>query len=76
MTIVVKPIGLAEIKRRISAALRNQRAFVQVRLEKEAAERRLVYGQEASALLAHDLNNGLAVSLSNLSYLSDSITAR
>jgi len=42
-----------------------------VRLEKEEAERRLVYGQEASALLAHDLNNGLSVALSNLSYLLD-----
>ena len=70
---VVKPIGLSEIKRRVNAALRNQRALVQVRLEKEAAERRLVYGTEATALLAHDLNNGLAVSLSNLSYLIDSI---
>lgn len=68
---IVKPIGLAELKRRISAALRTQRALVQVRLEKEQAERRLVYGTEATALLAHDLNNGLAVSLSNLSYLLD-----
>ncbi len=68
---VLKPIGMAEIRRRVTAAVRNQRAFVQVRLEKEAAERRLVYGQEASALLAHDLNNGLSVSLSNLSYLLD-----
>jgi DNA-binding response OmpR family regulator len=68
---VLKPIGIAEIRRRVSAAVRTQRAFVQVRLEKEAAERRLVYGQEASALLAHDLNNGLSVSLSNLSYLLD-----
>lgn len=68
---VLKPIGMAEIRRRVSAAVRNQRAYVQVRLEKEAAERRLVYGQEASALLAHDLNNGLSVSLSNLSYLLD-----
>jgi DNA-binding response OmpR family regulator len=66
---VVKPIAMSEIRRRISAALRTQRAFVTVRLEKEAAERRLVYGQEATALLAHDLNNGLAVSLTNLSYL-------
>lgn len=70
---VLKPIGVAEIRRRISAALRAQRAFVHVRNEKEAAERRLVYGQEASALLAHDLNNGLSVSLSNLSYLLDVI---
>jgi two-component system, OmpR family, heavy metal sensor histidine kinase CusS len=68
---VLKPIGVAEIRRRVTAAVRTQRAFVQVRLEKEAAERRLVYGQEASALLAHDLNNGLSVSLSNLSYLLD-----
>jgi signal transduction histidine kinase len=71
---VLKPIGLSEIRRRVSAATRTQRAFVQVRLEKEAAERRLVYGQEASALLAHDLNNGLSVSLSNLSYLLEVIT--
>jgi DNA-binding response OmpR family regulator len=68
---VLKPIGVSEIRRRVSAAIRNQRAYVQVRLEKEAADRRLVYGQEASALLAHDLNNGLSVSLSNLSYLLD-----
>ena len=70
---VLKPVALSEIKRRISAAIRTQRAFVQLRLDKEAAERRLVYGQEATALLAHDLNNGLAVSLSNLSYLIDSV---
>jgi DNA-binding response OmpR family regulator len=68
---VLKPIGVSELKRRIAAALRTQRAFVAVRHEKEAAERRLVYGTEATALLAHDLNNGLAVSLSNLSYLID-----
>jgi len=70
---VVKPIALSELRRRIGAALRKHQAFVQVRLEKEAADRRLVYGQEALALLAHDLNNGLAVSLSNLSYLLDTI---
>lgn len=68
---VVKPVALAEIRRRISAASRKLRAYVNVRLEKEAAERRLVYGHEASALLAHDLNNGLAVSLNNLSYLME-----
>lgn len=71
---VLKPVGVAEIRRRVAAALRTQRAFVQIRLEKEAAERRLVYGQEASALLAHDLNNGLSVSLTNLSYLLEVTT--
>jgi DNA-binding response OmpR family regulator len=68
---VVKPVPMSELRRRVSAAVRTQRAFVHVRLEKEAAERRLVYGHEASALLAHDLNNGLAVSLNNLAYLVD-----
>lgn len=68
---IVKPVAMTEVRRRVTAALRSQRAFVHERLEKEAAERRLVYGQEASALLAHDLNNGLAVSLNNLAYLVD-----
>ncbi|HEX7701749.1 MAG TPA: HAMP domain-containing sensor histidine kinase, partial [Kofleriaceae bacterium] len=67
----VKPVPMTELRRRVAAAVRQLRAFVHVRLEKEAAERRLVYGQEASALLAHDLNNGLAVSLNNLAYLVD-----
>ena len=71
---VLKPVSLSEIRRRIIAAIRKQRDFVQIRLEKEATERRLVYGQEANALLAHDLNNGLAVSLSNLSFLIDTMT--
>jgi len=72
---VVKPVPMSELRRRVAAAVRTQQAFVQVRLEKEAAERRLVYGQEASALLAHDLNNGLAVSLNNLAYLVDVVKA-
>ncbi|HEU4734741.1 MAG TPA: response regulator [Kofleriaceae bacterium] len=68
---VVKPAGMSELKRRLAAATRNQRAFVEVRVAKEAADRRMAYGAEASALLAHDLNNGLAVALSNLQYLRD-----
>ena len=70
---LVKPTGLAELKRRVAAALRSQRAYVEVRLAKEAADRRMTYGAEASALLAHDLNNSLAVSLSNLQFLSEEL---
>ncbi len=70
---VVKPTELVELKRRVAAATRTQRAFVEVRLAKEAADRRMAYGAEASALLAHDLNNGLAVALSNLQYLGDDL---
>jgi K+-sensing histidine kinase KdpD len=70
---VVKPTGLAELKRRLAAATRKQRAFVEVRVAKEAADRRMTYGAEASALLAHDLNNSLAVSLGNLQYLAEEV---
>jgi signal transduction histidine kinase len=70
---VVKPTGLSELKRRVAAALRSQRAFVEVRLAKEVADRRMTYGAEASALLAHDLNNSLAVSLSNLQFLYEEL---
>ena len=72
---VVKPTGLAELKRRLAAAVRTQRAFVEVRLGKEAADRRMTYGAEATALLAHDLNNGLAVALANLQYLNEELVA-
>ena len=68
---VVKPTGMSELKRRLAAATRNHRAFVEVRVAKEATDRRMTYGAEASALLAHDLNNGLAVSLANLQYLKE-----
>jgi DNA-binding response OmpR family regulator len=70
---VVKPVPPVEIKRRLAAASRRQRAYVELRLQKEATDRRLVYGSEATALLAHDLNNGLAVALSNLQYLIEEI---
>jgi signal transduction histidine kinase len=71
---VVKPTGLAEIKRRLTAAMRTVSAYVEVRLAKEAADRRMTYGAEATALLAHDLNNGLAVALGNVQYLAEELT--
>jgi signal transduction histidine kinase len=71
---VVKPTPLSELKRRLVAATRKQQAFVEVRVAKEAADRRMTYGAEATALVAHDLNNGLAVALSNLQYLDEEVT--
>ncbi len=71
---VVKPTGLSELKRRLAAATRQVRAFVEVRLAKEAADRRMTYGAEATALLAHDLNNGLAVALGNIQYTAETLT--
>lgn len=70
---VAKPIAVTELRRRVAAALRTQHDFVELRLAKEVADRRMTYGVEASAMLAHDLNNSLAVSLSNLQYLSEEV---
>jgi two-component system sensor histidine kinase/response regulator len=58
---LVKPLSVA------------QQAFIDARLARERADRLLAYSAEAAALLAHDLNNGLQVALSNITYLSQVI---
>jgi two-component system, sensor histidine kinase and response regulator len=72
--VLVKPTSLPELKRRMLAAARTQQAFVETRLARERADRLLAYSAEAGALLAHDLNNGLAVALANMTYLSGVLT--
>ena len=67
--VLPKPLSFAELKRRLLSASRAQQAYVESRLALERADRRATYGAEAAAMPAHDLNNGLAVALSNLSYL-------
>ncbi len=69
--LIVKPAPIPELRRRMLAAARTQQAYVEARLAQERADRRLAYGAEASAMLAHDLNNGLAVALGNLNYLRE-----
>ncbi len=67
---LVKPISMSELRRRMAASARKQHAYIEARLAREQADRLLAWGTEASALLAHDLNNGLAVALSNITYLA------
>ncbi|HVV83347.1 MAG TPA: response regulator [Kofleriaceae bacterium] len=71
---LTKPISMKELQRRLVAAARSQRAYIEARQAREQADRLLAWGTEAAALLAHDLNNGLAVALSNMSYLSQVLT--
>jgi len=71
--VIVKPVVVAELRRRTIAAARTQQAFVESRLARERADRLVAYGAEAAALLAHDLNNGLTVALSNISYLATTL---
>jgi two-component system, sensor histidine kinase and response regulator len=70
---VVKPLFVPELLKRVDNAARTQRAYVQARLAHERADRLLAYSAEAAALLAHDLNNGLSIALSNMAYLSTTL---
>ena len=72
--VMVKPAQIGELKQRMLAAARTQQAFVEARLAQERADRLFAYGAEAAAMLAHDLNNGLAVALGNMTYLQDVVT--
>ncbi|HUQ05626.1 MAG TPA: response regulator [Kofleriaceae bacterium] len=67
---LVKPISINELQKRVGAAARAQQAYIAARQAREQADRLLAWGTEAAALLAHDLNNGLAIALSNMTYLS------
>ncbi len=71
--VVSKPANTAELRRRMVAAARMQQAYVESRLARERADRLLAYGAEAAAMLAHDLNNGLSVALTNMSYLHGTV---
>jgi DNA-binding response OmpR family regulator len=59
--VMAKPASIIELRRRMVAAARTQQAYVETRLAQDRADRLLAYGAEAAAMLAHDLNNGLAV---------------
>jgi|GEM_PF-714269 len=71
---MTKPISIHELRRRLAASARSQQAYIAARQSREQADRLLAWGTEAAALLAHDLNNGLAVALSNMTYLSQVLT--
>lgn len=71
--VIMKPAPVAELHRRLVAAARTQQAFVDARVARERTDRLLAYGAEAGAMLAHDLNNGLAVALCNMDYLESTV---
>lgn len=69
--VIAKPVAIGDLRRRLVAVARMQQAHVEDRIARERADRLMAYGAEASAMLAHDLNNGLAVALTNMTYLQD-----
>lgn len=72
--VIMKPVQVSELHRRVVAAARTQQAFVDARVARERTDRLMAYGAEAAAMLAHDLNNGLAVALSNMDFLQETAT--
>jgi two-component system, OmpR family, response regulator len=69
--VLIKPVILAELKRRVVAAARGQQALAEARRSRERAERLLAGSTDAAAKLVHDLNNCLAVALGNMAYLQE-----
>lgn len=69
--VLSKPIVPGDLKQRLYAASRTQQAYVESRLAQERLDRKLAYGAEAAAMLAHDLNNGLVVALCNIELLKE-----
>jgi signal transduction histidine kinase len=67
---VPKPFSAAELVERLRAAHRTQTTLTALAEARERADRLRVWVAEAGALLAHDLNNGLAVAMGNLEYLA------
>ncbi len=68
---VPKPFSAEEIVERVRAAQRVQLALAALREAQQRADRHKRHAAEASALLAHDLNNGLAIALANLEFVTN-----
>lgn len=67
--VLAKPVHMDELRSLMVAAARARQAHVEARIAAERVERRRAYGAEAAAMLAHDLNGGLAAALASLSQL-------
>jgi signal transduction histidine kinase len=67
---VAKPVELNELARKVTTASRLNQAMLGAQQARKKAETLHLYSLEASALLAHDLNNGLTVALCNLRELA------
>lgn len=70
---IEKPYYLREVLMRVEAHARTHRTNQELKRLGEQADHMRVLAAEAAALLAHDLNNGLAVVKANLEYLTDCV---
>jgi two-component system, sensor histidine kinase and response regulator len=70
---LAKPANLDELVRRIEASRRSLDACRAERRARERAEQLRLMNSEAVSLVAHDLNNGFAVIMGNLTYLEETL---
>jgi two-component system sensor histidine kinase/response regulator len=69
--VVSKPVYMQELKKRVEVHDRAMRTTAALQQALRQVDNERMYAAEAVALLAHDLNNGLTVAVSNLDYLAD-----
>jgi len=73
--VVGKPVYMQELKKRVEVHDRALRTTAALQQALRQVDNERMYAAEAVALLAHDLNNGLTVAVSNLDYLADTEAA-
>jgi two-component system, sensor histidine kinase and response regulator len=69
--VVGKPVYMQELKKRVEVHDRAMRTTAALQQALRQVDNERMYAAEAVALMAHDLNNGLTVAVSNLDYLAD-----
>jgi two-component system, sensor histidine kinase and response regulator len=69
--VVGKPVYMQELKKRVEVHDRVMRTTAALQQALRQVDNERMYAAEAVALLAHDLNNGLTVAVSNLDYLAE-----
>jgi signal transduction histidine kinase len=73
--VVGKPVYMQELKKRVEVHDRALRTTAALQQALRQVDNERMYAAEAVALLAHDLNNGLTVAVSNLDYLAETEAA-
>lgn len=70
---IAKPIYIQELIKRIDACERTRRAYLELEQANERTDHLRLFANEAAALLAHDLNNGLSIASANLQFLDEEL---
>lgn len=73
---VAKPVYMRELLKRVDAFERTRRAYIEVRQANARADHLRLFCNEAAALLAHDLNNGLSIVSANLQYVEEQVSTQ